>query len=313
MSLGLAVRRMIPQSAKNFLRQRTLPWRVSRLLSPHLPVSICVDVGASYYPHSKWLAFLNAPRTQWLAVEPNETNIGYVKSWSWPCQVAACTTGLSREGGAQTLYVTNVDTGSSLLPPEITPSMQHRVTDLSYFFPVTERRIETLTLVQALAGLPASAPVFVKLDTQGTELSILQGAHTLFDARRIVGIEMESTLLAQPVMKGAGKFWQACEYLEQQDFELLLIKPIAAVGRSGRVRAGSNTYLNECDAVFALRPDVAAGLSVEHRTSLLAFYLTNLFYDEALSLLERDVGVADFLRTQGCSVDALIATLPAGV
>jgi FkbM family methyltransferase len=313
MSLGVAVSRLIPQSAKNFLRQRTLAWRVSRLLSPYLPATVCVDVGASHYPHGKWLQFLNAPATEWLAVEPNEANINYVKSWSWPCRVAACTTGLSREGGTQTLYVTNVDTGSSLLPPEITPSMKHRVTNLDYFFPVTERRIETLTLVQALAGLSATAPVFVKLDTQGTELSILQGAQALFDARRIVGIEMESTMLAQPVMKGSGKFWQACEYMEQQGFELLHVKPIAAVARSARARAGRNTYLNECDAVFALRQDVAAGLSAEHRTSLLAFYLTNLFYEEALSLLERDAEVAGFLRTQGCSVDALLATLEAVV
>ncbi len=313
MSLGLAVRRLIPQSFKNFLRQGTLPWRVSRLLSPYLPAAVCVDVGASYYPHGKWLAFLNAPKTQWLAVEPNEANIGYIKSWGWPSQVSACTTGLSREGGTQTLYVTNVDTGSSLLPPEILASMKHRVTNLDYFFPVTERRIDTLTLVQALGGLSATAPVFVKLDTQGTELSILQGAQALLDARRIVGIEMESTLLAQPVMKGSGKFWQACKYLEQQGFELLHIKPIPAVGRSGPVRAGRNTYLNECDAVFALRPDVAVALAVEYRVSLLAFYLTNLFYEEALSLLERDAEVAGFLRTQGCSVDALIATLQAAV
>lgn len=311
MSLSLAVRRLVPQSTKNFLRQRTLPWRVSKLLSPFLPAAVCVDVGASYYPHGKWLQFLNAPTTQWLAVEPNEANIGYLKSWIWPCQVAACTTGLSREGGVQTLYVTNVDTGSSLLPPEIPASMKHRVSNLDYFFPLTERRIETITLVQALAGLSTTAPVFVKLDTQGTELSILQGAQTLFDVRRIVGIEMESTFLAQPVMKGSGKFWQACEYLEQQGFELLHIKPIAAVARSGNMRSGRNTYLNECDAVFALRQDVAAVLPVEYRTSLLAFYLTNLFYEEALSLLQRDSDVAGFLRAQGCSMDALIATVKA--
>ena len=305
MSLSLAVRGLIPQSAKNFLRQRTLPWRISKLLSPHLPVTICVDVGASYYPHVKWLTFLRAPATQWLAVEPNEANIGYIKSWIWPCQVSTCTTGLSREGNTQTLYITNVDSGSSLLPPEIMPSMKHRVTNLDYFFPVNERRIETLTLMQAMVGLSATAPVFVKLDTQGTELSILQGAQSLFDAQRIVGIEMESTLLAQPLMKGSGKFWQACQYLEQQGFELLHIKPIAAVGRSGRSRASRNTYLNECDAVFALRPDIAASLPVEHRASLLAFYVTNLFYEEALSLLERDFEVATFLLAQGCKVDML--------
>lgn len=313
MSLGLAVRRLIPQSFKNFLRQRTLPWRVSKLLSPYLPAAVCVDVGASYYPHGKWLVFLNAPATQWLAVEPNEANIGYIKSWGWPCQVSACTTGLSREGGVQTLYVTNVDTGSSLLPPEIPASMKHRVSNQDYFFPVTERRIETLTLIQALAGLSTVAPVFVKLDTQGTELSILQGAQALFDAQRIVGIEMESTMLAQPVMSGSGKFWQACEYLEAQGYELLHVRPFQAPAHSGRVRTGRNTYLNECDAVFALRQDVAAALPVEYRTSLLAFYLTNLFYEEALSLLERDAEIAGFLRTQGCSVDTLADTLTAAV
>lgn len=313
MSLGLVVRRLVPQSVKNFLRQRTLPWRVSKLLSPHLPAAVCVDVGASYYPHGKWLAFLNAPATQWLAVEPNEDNIGYVKSWIWPCKVSACTTGLSREGGAQTLHVTNIDSGSSLLPPEIPASMKHRVRNLDYFFPVTPRKIDTLTLGQAIAGLPATPPIFVKLDTQGTELSILQGAQALFDARRIVGIEMESTLLAQPVMKGSGKFWQACEYLEAGGFELLHIKPIPAVGRSGRLRAGRNTYLNECDAVFALRQDIAAQLSVEYRVGLLAFYLTNLFYEEVLSVLERDTEVADFLRRQGCRLDDLVSLLKASI
>lgn len=311
MSLGLTVRRLVPQSFKNFLRQRTLPWRISRLLSPYLPVSVCVDVGASYFPHGKWFIFLNSPKTYWLAVEPNEENIDYVKSWSWPCQVSACTTGLSREGGGQILYVTNVDTGSSLLPPEITAPMKHRVTNLDYFFPVTERQIDTITLEQALVELPAMAPIFVKLDTQGTELSILKGAEPLFLGNRIVGIEMESTLLAQPMMKGSGKFWQACEFLEGKGFELLHLKPIPALGRSGKVRPGQNIYLNECDAVFALRQDIAVSLPLEFRTSLLAFYLANLFYEEALSVLERDADVADYLRKQGCPLDRLHSLLRA--
>lgn len=311
MSLGLAMRRLMPQSMKNFLRQRTLPWRISRLLSPHMPASICVDVGAAHYPHGKWLTFLNASQTQWLAVEPNEENIAYVKSWGWSCQISTCTTGLSQEGGTQTLYVTNVDTGSSLLPPEISPAMQHRVHNLGYFFPVRARQIDTITLGQAISGLSATAPIFVKLDTQGTELSILRGAKALFDNRRIVGVEMESTMLAQPLMKGSGKFWEACEYLESQGFELLHVKPIHALSRSGRTRPQQYTFLNECDAVFALRSDVVVTLPPEHRTGLLAFYLTNLFYEEALTLIQRDGDMASFLRGRGCRVDELIALLKA--
>lgn len=311
MSLMLAIRRAIPQALKNFVRQFSAPWRLSNLVSPYLPPTICVDVGASYYPHGKWLAFLNSPQTQWVAVEPNEVNIAYVNSWSWPCKVTACTTGLSRNGGQQTLYVTNVDTGSSLLKPEISASMKHRIQNLDYFFPVKERQIETMTLEHALKGLLQDAPIFVKLDTQGTELSILQGAESLFQGGRIVGIEMESTLQAQPVMNGAGKFWQACEYLEGKGFELLHVKPIHAPSRSGKVRPQQHTFLNECDAVFAVRQDIAKTLPLEYRASLFAFYVTNCFYEEALSVLEDDADAAGFLVKRGCPLDKLQSTLRA--
>lgn len=311
MNVGSIIRGLVPQSLKQFVRQRKTPWRVSGLISPYLPTSVCVDVGASYYPHTKWLTFLNSPKTCWLAVEPNEANLGYIKTWKWPCKISACTTGLSRDGGKKTLYVTNVDSGSSLLPPEISPSMQHRVTNLDYFFPVKEKHIETLTLLQAVEGQPDTAPIFVKLDTQGTELSILQGAKELFDVHRFVGIEMESTLLAQPVMRGSGKFWEACEYLESQGFELLYIHPIAAIPRSGLAKSKSQlrTYLNECDAVFALRQDIAAELKVEYRVSLLAFYLTYFFYEEATSVLERDSGVVEYLKSCSCNVKELLMLL----
>jgi FkbM family methyltransferase len=223
--------------------------------------------------------------------------------------VRACKIGLSRDGGVQTLYVTNVDTGSSLLPPQISAAMQHRVTNLDYFFPVVERQIETVTLAEVVRDEDEDAPVFVKLDTQGTELSILQGARALLEGHRIVGIEMEATLLAQPLMRGAGRFWQACEYLEGLGYELLDVKPIRAAGRGGRTALRYRTYLNECDAVFALRPDVAAARPAACRVGLLLFYVANLLYEEALSALERDQQVATLLRERGCDTEALAALL----
>jgi FkbM family methyltransferase len=312
MSLRQTVRRLVPTALKKMIRDRTQPWRISRLLSPFLPETICVDVGASHFPHTRWLVFLNSDSNCWLAVEPNSENLYYLKSWAWPSKVSACTTGLSQQGGVQTLFVTNVDTGSSLLPPEIPDSMRHRIADQGYFFPVREKRIETITLKDAVGNLPGEAPIFVKLDTQGTELSILQGAQALFDARRIVGIEMEATLLAQPIMRGSGKFWQASEFLERQGFELLHLKPIPSPPRCNRVRPELNTYLNECDAVFALRRDIAAVMPVQFRTALLAFYVTNSFLEEALTLLEQDKEVASFLNGEGCATAELLQQLQAG-
>lgn len=313
MNLRRVINSLLPRSLKTFLRRRKISWRLATELRSGLPNTLCVDVGASYYPHTKWLVFLNSPNTQWLVVEPNTANLGYVKSWTWPCQIDQYPTGLSRDGGKQTLYVTNVDSGSSLLPPEIPEGMRHRVSNLDYFFPVFEKEIETITLAQAVATYPVDAPIMVKLDTQGTELSILMGAHSLFENHRIIGIEMESTLLATPVMKGSGRFWQACEFLEAQGFELLHIKPIAASPRIGRVRHGTNTYLNECDAVFAVRPDIAALLPVQHRVALFGFYLTYQFYEEGLSLLERDVTVRKYLEARGVSPEELKGMLKAAL
>jgi FkbM family methyltransferase len=304
---------LLPNWLRQLLRKRKVSWRLATALSTGLPHTLCVDVGASYYPHTKWLVFLNSPNTQWLVVEPNTANMGYVKAWTWPCHIDQCATGLSREGGKQTLYVTNVDSGSSLLPPEIPEGMQHRVSDLDYFFPVIEKEIETITLVEAVANYPVDAPIIVKLDTQGTELSILMGAHSLFENHRIIGIEMESTLLATPVMKGSGRFWQACEFLEAEGFELLQVKPFAASARTGRVKPGNSTYVGECDAVFAVRPDIAALQSVEHRVVLFGFYLTYQFYEEGLSLLERDAPVRKYLEARGVSPEKLKGMLEAAL
>lgn len=306
MSLLHTVRTKYLTLLKNSLRYYTRQWRITRVLSPFLPRSVCVDVGASYYPHVKWRMFLSAPETQWLVVEPNEDNIGYVQNWEWPCQVFTCATGLSQYGLEHTLYITNVDTGSSLLEPEITPSMMHRVMDKDYYFPVTERSINTVTLSQAMEGLSDASPIFVKLDTQGTELSILKGAQEVFDKNMIIGIEMESTLLSQPVMKGSGKFWQACEFLESQGFELLDMKPIPGILKSGRKKSRSKSYLHECDAVYALRQDIAKDLPVDSRICLVAFYLTNQFYWEALSMLKGDSELLGYLKNKGCDINALM-------
>jgi FkbM family methyltransferase len=309
MKLLSAIKRRIPAPLRQLLRGVTDKARLSRAISPFLPEIVCVDVGASYYPHAKWYLLLDSPATRWIAVEPNEQNLGYIAQWRWRSSVTACRTGLSRDGGEQTLYVTNVDSGSSLLEPRISPAMERRILQRDYFFPLQKRQIQTLRLQDVLESAPAQAPVFVKLDTQGTELSILLGAAELLRAQRVVGIELEATLLAEPIMVGSGKFWQACEYLENLGFELLHVEPIYGPSRIGLRRPRGRTFINECDAVFALRQDVAAKLAVEYRAALFAFYVTNQFLEEALLQLQADSELSKMLADRGCSVPGLVAAI----
>lgn len=309
MSLRNALLARIPSSVKDAIRARIPRLHLEQLLAPHLPEMLCIDVGASYYPHPAWQLLRQSPATRWIAVEPNVANLGYVQSWSWPSRVTTCTTGLSEEGGAQTLHVTNVDSGSSLLPPEIPASQTHRFPDRGYFFPVREVAIVTKRLPDLIAEQPGEAPIVVKLDTQGTELSILRAADALLRSGRIVGIELESTLLAQPVMKGSGKLWEAISYLEERGFELMFMKPIEGPSRLGLAEPRGRRFLNECDAVFTRRVELVAKDAVERRVALLAFFSCNQHYEEALHLLEADADVARALRASGCDTAALARCL----
>jgi FkbM family methyltransferase len=279
--------------------------RVGAAIAPFLRGQTCVDVGASYYPHGKWRVFLESPRTRWLAVEPNEANAGYVRQRPWPCQVELAPIGLSEHGGEQTLYVTNVDSGSSLLEPVIPNSIRHRFPNVDYFFPVTKRAIDTTTLPKLLSATPADHPVFVKLDTQGTELSILNGSEQLLREQRVLGIELEATLLAEPVMRGAGRLWECCRFLEALGYELIDLKLIRGRSRLALSQPRGKTFLNECDAVFALRQDRLAALPAHYSSALCAFYVCNQFYEDALHLLEEGQAAARDLAGRDCDLPAL--------
>jgi hypothetical protein len=191
--------------------------------------------------------------------------------------------------------------------------MTRRVRNLDYFYPLRMQTVETQTLTNVLDRAESAAPSFIKLDTQGTELSILMGAEHYLKNGRIVGIELEATLLAQPVMQGAGKFWQACQYLEELGFELIQINPLYGPSRFGAKRPKGLTYINECDSVFAVRQDIAMEYSVEHRVTLFAFYLCNRLYEEGLAQLSEDVPMKNFLVSQGCPIESLISAIKAMV
>jgi FkbM family methyltransferase len=311
MTVRSVVSRHLPASIKNSIKRFAGARRLDPDLAPFLPQLICVDVGASYYPHPAWRLFQAAGNTRWIAVDPNAANLDYAKHWAWPSRIIPCPSGLSRDGGTKRLYRTHVDSGSSLLQPVVPPASGYRVPDTGYFFPLQILDIETITLPDVLAAQPEDLPVFVKLDTQGTELSILQGADALFAHRRILGIEMESTLLAEPIMQGSGKFGDALQFLEARGFELLYLHPIPGRSRLKKARPRGRTVLNECDTVFALRPDIVEALPTPMRVAMLGYYVCNSFFEEALHLMADHQDVREYLRQAGSDIARLTASLNA--
>src|SRR5689334_2795780 len=87
-------------------RSLAIKKRLNHFASKILPRLICVDVGASYYPHPPWELFRRSKSTSWVAVEPNSENTSYIENWSWPSSSHIESIGLSESGGGQSLYVT---------------------------------------------------------------------------------------------------------------------------------------------------------------------------------------------------------------
>ena len=267
------------------LYPRSKEYKLDSLIPELVPKILCVDVGASYYAHPAWGPLQRSAQTTWLAVDPNASNLGYVRSWPWPSKVIPISEALTKEGGSATLYVTNIDSGSSLLAPIIHPSMEHR-TDQNYFFPLKEVQLETQSLEKILNKYEGM-PIALKLDTQGSEFDIISGLSEKLIRDRIICIELETTLLANPYYQNSGRFYDVMRYLEALGFELASLDPIASRYPLAGRKLSSRNVLVECDALFIKRPDIIQDFSYEYQLAVLAIYLTYRFYGEAIYLQKK--------------------------
>ena len=128
--------------------------------------------------------------------------------------------GLSQRGGAVPLHVLNAPTGSSLkkLKTPISPYVEE-----SYCYPVREVLIETIRLGDGLKQVGQPSFAGIKLDTQGSELEILQSlsARTLQEA---VFIETEIGMPGAYADTPKLSDWLA--FLEPLGFELFDLHPL---------------------------------------------------------------------------------------
>lgn len=273
------------RAVKKSILSRTPTAKVEKHVAAMLPRLACIDVGASFYPHPQWGLFRKSPQVEWIAVEPNHHNLDYARNWSWPAKLHIVETGLSEKGGEQILYRTHVESGSSLLKPVIPDGESHRYQH-DYFFPVTEIKIDTLSLESVTQSFVKMLYFGIKLDTQGTELSILQGMPTEALKQQMICAELEVTTKANPAMQGAARLYEVQPFMESLGLEMVCLKSIASAPSSRSQSLGGIGVINECDSVFMMRRQEAITRGEECVRALLGFYVAYRLFDEALALLD---------------------------
>lgn len=250
---------------KYFIKSNNL----KRLISANGAHIICLDIGAAVFEHTKWLTFLNSKKTIWIASDPSKSGLDYLKNWIWKSKLIIEKFALSNRGGKLYFYETNQKTGSSLKKINISENIAHRI-DYDYFFPLKKKKIATKSIKEVIENYSKlkDIPIFIKIDIQGYESSLLKGLESFFKKKQICGLEIESSLLSEPIYKDGSKFNELSIFLEKKGFELLKFKAFDFNNKLHK-----HNTINECDSVFALKHTIINKKKLNYKIAMLQFYL----------------------------------------
>ncbi len=249
---------------------------------------VLADVGASYFMPDTWMQLVPLPQTRFVLFDPVGKNLEYAKQLP-AGRAVVIPSALSRDGGLAELFVSNVDSGSSILPPQQWPHRPALPHD--YFFPLRVVDVETKTMHTALDEHGVAEVHAIKLDTQGSELDIVRG----LDAKRLsrlVMVEMEVSMTNPPTYVGAARLPDVITFFEDNGFRYVNTRierrSLQALGCTGPAWSATIPAQHECDAIFvrdvlATSPDRTTLLADLRRliTLLCAYYM----HGEAIEVL----------------------------
>lgn len=189
---------------------------------------------------------------------------------------------IASETGVRNLYLTAQPGMSSLLEPNSRIVQQYH--HLAKRFRVIEVvQVPTMPLDAAAEQYGFADATFLKIDTQGTELEILQSGAALL--RSVVGIHTES--LFQPLYKGQALFADVDRLTRQAGFELVALNR-TLLRRAGYRKSLYSKRLITWAHCLYLRDATSlqsAGRSPQQIWRLLALAVTFQYFDLAFEIV----------------------------
>lgn len=271
-----------------------------------------IDVGASGGVSRRWKPAAKYLRA--LCFEPDERAFRQLHNTPSAPSITYVNCALHQEKGTVALHLAKAQSASSAFEPNW---------DVLKRFPEADR-FETLQTVPVrvdcldhqLQENGFSDADFVKVDTQGTELSILQGGQQALRGA-LFGVEAEVEFL--PLYRGQPLFSDVDAYLRGFGFQLFDLRPVFWKRTRGRDVGGSKGQIIFGDALYLRSPetflkllDNIADLEARKAKLLRAITVCVLYgyMDYALEVL--DAGSHFFPETERRLAEAAIAAGRAG-
>ena len=134
--------------------------------------------------------------------------------------------GIGKAEGSATLNVSDNSESSSLL--RMLPSHLQSFPESRY---IATETITLTTLEKALADIPTSARIFVKIDTQGYELPVIEGAGD--SLKRVSGVQLEMSIVS--LYEGETLMADMVNHMDRRGFRLMGLEPAPGDARTGQL------------------------------------------------------------------------------
>jgi FkbM family methyltransferase len=187
------------------------------MTSVHPAKTTVIDAGARYGIHPSWADF--GGDLLYLAFEPDEEEVRNLKAMYQEPWYEVIPLALSRDGKERTLHVTRHRGLSSFLEADTEGDFykwymrsRHGAGEVEYTVRVKTRAIDDLV---AERGLSVD---FLKVDTEGTELEVMEGASRVLETSAL-GVRASTSF--QPFFKDQALFSHTHDFLISKGFFLL--------------------------------------------------------------------------------------------
>ena len=181
---------------------------------------VVVDVGARWGVGDRWRPF--GPRARVIGFDPDEAECRRLAELE--PDVTYVPAALGRAEGTATLYRTVEPACSSLYPP--VASLVEQRPELSVIAPAGTEEVRLTTLDRWLDTADVDAVHVLKLDTQGSELGVLEGAECALRDVRVLEVEVEFNEIYQ----GQPLFGDVDRFLRARGFVLWRLQQLAHYG-----------------------------------------------------------------------------------
>lgn len=183
---------------------------------------VVVDVGARWGASDRWRQF--GPRVKVVGFDPDEQECARLAAIE--PDVTYVPLALGAKVGHATLYRTVEPACSSLYPP--VEGLAAKRPALQVILPDGEETVSITTLDDWLSGSPLDEVHVMKLDTQGSELGVLEGAQQALTHVRALQIEVE----LNPIYAGQPLFGDVDRFLRDRGFVLWRLSNLTHYGLS---------------------------------------------------------------------------------